>query len=140
MAPVSSAMDSVDGSFSSHVERSRVHFPKLSLIHYELLPHTNDNTFSAVYPLSTVEPTPSTTREILPAWKNTGCPEEYVTNKDYDAGEVVSAYGSRVFECKPWPDQGFCKLFSPEDEVNGHYAWTLIGGCGGTSECWLLSF
>jgi len=79
-----------------------------------------------------IEPTSTPTREVLPIWENTGCPEEYVANKAYNVGDVVSAYGSRVFACKPWPDQGFCPLFSPEDKVNGHYGWTIVGGCGGT--------
>jgi hypothetical protein len=93
---------------------------------------------SVIFLVHQVGPTSSPTREALPAWEKTGCPEEYVANKSYDAGEVASAYGSQVFECKPWPDQGYCQLFSPEDEVNGAMGWTLIGGCGGTSECCLL--
>jgi hypothetical protein len=80
----------------------------------------------------TIAPTGSPTRELLPLWANSGCPDEYDSSIAYDAGAVVSAYGLRVFECKPWPDTGFCQMFGPEDEVNGSLGWTTVGGCQGT--------
>eukprot|EP00579_Thalassiosira_antarctica_P008823 CAMPEP_0201902406 /NCGR_PEP_ID=MMETSP0902-20130614/54938_1 /ASSEMBLY_ACC=CAM_ASM_000551 /TAXON_ID=420261 /ORGANISM="Thalassiosira antarctica, Strain CCMP982" /LENGTH=568 /DNA_ID=CAMNT_0048436405 /DNA_START=21 /DNA_END=1728 /DNA_ORIENTATION=- len=80
----------------------------------------------------TIVPTASPSREILPPWENTGCPEEYTTDTTYEEGDNVSAYESRVFECKPWPDMGFCNMFPPEDEENGDLGWMTVGGCDGT--------
>lgn len=81
----------------------------------------------------TITPTSMPTRQLLPLWDEEGCPNEYdaAIATTYEEGSVVSAYGLRVFECKPWPDAGFCKLYGPEEE-NGELGWTVIGGCTGT--------
>ena len=75
-----------------------------------------------------------------------GCPEEYETGTDYGEGDKVSvtpegeAFG-KIYECKSWPDSGFCKLEEykpvPGGAIHGENplwmnAWTYAGGCTGT--------
>eukprot|EP00985_Skeletonema_marinoi_P008947 scaffold4091_cov214-Skeletonema_marinoi.AAC.8 len=75
-----------------------------------------------------------------------GCPEEYETGTDYGEGDKVSvtpegeAFG-KIYECKSWPDSGFCKLEEykpvPGGAIHGENplwmnAWTYVGGCTGT--------
>jgi len=75
-----------------------------------------------------------------------GCPGEYETGTDYGEGDKVSvtpegeAFG-KIYECKSWPDSGFCKLEEykpvPGGVIHGENplwmnAWTYVGGCTGT--------
>jgi len=67
-----------------------------------------------------------------------GCPEAYdeANELSYEAGDSVSYVtggGTLVYECKPYPYDGYCKQtdFAPGTK-NGRSAWELKGLCEGT--------
>jgi hypothetical protein len=65
-----------------------------------------------------------------------GCPTEYASGTDYEAGDKVSidvgdsGAEKMVYECKAFPDSGYCNQYEP-----GHWSklgWKLVGYCEGT--------
>ncbi len=65
-----------------------------------------------------------------------GCPEQYSASTTYEAGDKVTlqvnAAASLVYECKAFPDNGYCDQYEP-----GHWSklgWTLKGYCNGEVE------
>ena len=93
-----------------------------------------------IAPSSSPTKSPSNSPSLSPTyalWSKIGCPPEYSGPGDatYGEGDEVSLNGL-VYECKPYPDSGYCNLYSP-DSVNGSLGslgWTTLGSCTGTSK------
>lgn len=87
-----------------------------------------------------VGPTTSPSFDAL-ASSGRACPEDWSASKtDYAAGDQVSYAVSNtperkiVFECKSWPNSGFCNQGAGYEPTTMHAgdAWTLIGACDGS--------
>jgi hypothetical protein len=62
-----------------------------------------------------------------------GCPDVYSDAAKYEAGDKVTlqvnAATALVYECKSYPDSGYCSQYEP-----GHWSklgWSLKGYCNG---------
>ena len=64
-----------------------------------------------------------------------GCPEEYDSSTDYDAGDSVFVRSqdgrSVMYECKKFPYNGYCNTYKP-GTPNSSMGWAYKGGCTGT--------
>ena len=71
------------------------------------------------------------------------CPKEYSSSSaDYEAGDLVAVTVSIsplrqvVYECKSWPDSGYCDSQAANMGPGTYYGslgWTLKGACDGTN-------
>ena len=51
----------------------------------------------------------------------------YATSKSFGPGDQVSL-GNAIFQCKPYPESGFCNQFEPGG-VYSSMGWLVAGGC-----------
>ena len=85
----------------------------------------------------TIAPTTSPNYQYLA--DHGGCPNEYAPGTMYEGGDKVTM-GSIVYQCRPWPNSGWCSMNQYEPGgVNSNDAWTILGYCEGESSLFLYS-
>lgn len=81
--------------------------------------------------IGTIAPTDFPTASPVAIWDKTGCPEAYnSTDESYEDGSEVSV-DDMVYKCKPYPEEGFCIVHSPDSQY-GYLGWESLGSCSGT--------
>ena len=85
----------------------------------------------------TIAPTTSPNYQYLA--DHGGCPNDYASGTICEEGDKVTV-GSIVYQCRPWPNSGWCKMDQYEPGgVNSNEAWTILGYCDGESSSFFLT-